>query len=110
MSFDAGWYGAIRMCQIAFLVQNSCNSSAANCGRLSATINSGTLNLENSVRSLWTVVSAVAVFIRMTSTTEWASTTMHSSGPAKSTWSRDHGLVGQLHGCIGADVGNGCVC
>ena len=52
----------------------------------------GTPNLEISVRSLWTVESALAVFMGMTSNHfELVSTTMRnilpSSGPAKSTWS-----------------------
>ena len=69
-------------------------------------------NLRPMSNSAGIIVKEVAVDMGDTSIHfEWASITtkniLPAMGPAKSMWSLDHGLVGHVQGCSGADGGRG---
>ena len=112
---DAGWYGAEVVCFTPFLRRNSSNSRLTKPVPLSVTTISGSPNLaksdlSSSMTQLEEVEDVQTASIHLECASIATSMFFPSSGPAKSRWSRAHGLVGHFHGFSGASGGDYCVC
>ena len=113
--FDEGWYGAVVICLMPFLLMNSLNSALVNDDPLSETTTSGSPWLANNILSLLRVASVdVDGTTEMSIHLEYESTVINSilsmNGPAWSIWIRVHGFSGHSHSCIGAAGGNFLSC
>ena len=61
--FDAGWYGATKVCFTPFFFRKFLKTAAVNCGPLSDTTSSGKPCAANNVHNVLQVLSAVVLFI-----------------------------------------------
>ena len=109
---EAGWYGEDVTCLIPLHCKKDSNSWLTKADPLSVTMTCGIPNCANNTCSLSTTARDVVDDIGNTSIhLLWASTRTRKfcpmNSPAKSIWSLDQGIPGQLHGCNGAGGGAG---